>query len=84
MNHTETTLTASARPEAAQKYDEIMAIALQNLAQWEPKLSPACYAALEHHSRLEWARSDHSKPYDLFRGGAMTQFILNWQPEASR
>lgn len=69
-------------------YDEIMEIAKQQLAEWKPKLSRACYAALKANCEKHWRYSNKYKeqfpPLDIFRGTSMCEFIANWRPKAKK
>lgn len=61
------------------KYEEIMQIARGQLAKWKPKLSKKCFEALEEKCAMEWLQSDEERPYEIFRGDMMYEFIANWK-----
>lgn len=61
------------------KFAEILQIAQVQLNHWEPKLSPECFTALHEKCQFEWERADRSRPYELFRGDDMLDFIQNWR-----
>lgn len=60
-------------------FDVILAIAQSQLAEWKTKLNEKCYSDLEKKCRIAWFEADPSKPYDLFRGNRMTEFVCNWK-----
>lgn len=60
---------------------EALEVQSRQLETWKPRLSAACFAALEKRAAHENGKlRDTSTGHDVWRGSQMDDVIHNWRP----